>query len=246
MNISVRPKSLLVALLSIMAFLIAAHLTMYFVVNVGGNVGLSWLRRIFHVDFENNIPTWFSSCLLLFAALLLFVIAADEKKRGSRFFRQWKFLAFLFIGLSIDEMSSIHEELIRPLRDFFGASGLFFYTWVVAGLALVAVVALYCFRWFWQLPARTRALSGAAAILFVGGAIGTEMVGGYVQYNNMPGFTLHTTAEEVLEMTGAILWIYALADYAKNRITLNISFDGQGKSMTPAASGPSAGAVQPR
>jgi hypothetical protein len=56
----------------------------------------------------------------------------------------------------------------------------------------------------------------SAGIIFVAGAVGMEMVGGrYVFYNGKEElqYALMVTLEELLEMTGIIIFIYALASY---------------------------------
>jgi hypothetical protein len=55
-----------------------------------------------------------------------------------------------------------------------------------------------------------------AAVLYIGGAVGFELVGGY--YAELHGeknltFNLIATVEETLEMTGIVLFNYALLRY---------------------------------
>ena len=72
--------------------------------------------------------------------------------------------------------------------------------------------------------ARKRGLSGcfsALGVLYVGGALGLEMVVGYMgMVSETDGiariwFLLEETTEEFLEMTGAIVFFYALTGYCE-------------------------------
>ena len=62
--------------------------------------------QLFELDEENNLPTWFSSYLLLNNALVLWLIAAS-KSDAYRIY--WIVLAIGFVVLSIDEVAGLHE-----------------------------------------------------------------------------------------------------------------------------------------
>jgi hypothetical protein len=69
-----------------------------------------------------------------------------------------------------------------------------------------------------------------AAILYVGGAVGCEMLGSFlattIGFESIP-YLLATTLEESLEMAGAITFIYGFGEYAESQnSTLNISWGG--------------------
>jgi len=174
----------------------------------------------FDFDMENNIPTYFSSVNLLICALLVFSIYQSHKKRNMFDSRYWFFLSILFLYLSIDESASIHEMLIRPMRDSFNlSSGWFFYPWVIPAIIICFILALFFLKFYLSLPSRYRFLFGLAAALFIGGAIGMEIIDGFVVAGTS-GVNLTTrlliTLEETLEMAGVIIFIYALIDYMKS------------------------------
>ena len=79
--------------------------------------------RLFSVDGEGNIPTWYSSVTLLFSSALLAVIAVSTKHSGGRYFYHWGALALIFFYLSVDEGVQIHEMAIKPMRLILQASG---------------------------------------------------------------------------------------------------------------------------
>jgi hypothetical protein len=86
--------------------------------------------QMFILDFEANVPTWFSSGLLLYAAVLLALLAADASCGARPFVNHWRFLAVLFVYLSIDEAVSIHELAGPPLRAL-GARGARYHAWII-------------------------------------------------------------------------------------------------------------------
>ena len=73
--------------------------------------------------------------LLLTAAALLAVCAAGAPVRGSIGRRAWASLALLFVALSLDEHSGLHEMLGPPIRRGWDATGVLHFAWVVPGAA---------------------------------------------------------------------------------------------------------------
>jgi hypothetical protein len=174
------------------------------------------LVRLFDVNAEGNVPTWFSSSMLLVCALLLGRICAAKKGEGAREARYWGGLALIFLGLSMDETASFHELTITPLRSALQAGGVLFFTWVVPGAVFLLAFVVTYLRFFLQLPPLTRRGFLIAGAIYVGGALGMELVGGYHaaahgQFNL--GFSILTTVEEFGEMLGIILFIRALLLY---------------------------------
>ena len=79
-----------------------------------------WLIRMIELDKEHNIPSLFSTLLLLSAGLLLALIATIERRRQARDAAKWAVLAVGFLLMAIDESISFHEGLIRPMRNLLG------------------------------------------------------------------------------------------------------------------------------
>ncbi len=156
------------------------------VVLVGASVGtsflelarpeLAWLSEIFQVNRERNIPAFYSGLLLALDAVLLGVTWRVWRQRGRRA-RGWLVLSSVFLFLSFDELFSVHEELIEPLRASLNATGLLYYTWVVvygAGVVLLGILFLPTWR---SLDAHIRWWMAVAAVFYISGAIGFEMLG---------------------------------------------------------------------
>lgn len=173
------------------------------------------LVKLFNFDFERNLPTVFSSCILLFSGFLLHYIALHEKK-PSRPYKDWLLLAVIFYYLAIDEAISLHEILIHPVRKI-GTTGIFFWAWVIPyGLALLVFI-LYYLRFLRKLPAVVAKGFIIAGVIYVAGAIGFEMWGAhiYTTHNETLTFSyaLVATVEELLEMLGILYFIRVLLYY---------------------------------
>lgn len=95
----------------------------------------------FNLDLENNIPSHFSSGLLLLASMLLALIAFFKKKGNDIFARHWAVLSIVFLYLSLDEAASIHELVNRPMRTMYGLGGAFYFGWVIFAIPLVLLFA---------------------------------------------------------------------------------------------------------
>ncbi len=172
----------------------------------------------FVMNTEMNIPTYFATLQLLLASVLLFIIAAWKKLQGDRFHLHWKGLAFLLLLFSIDEFTAMHETLSKLLKELPDFYGLFAFKWVIAGIGFVLVFGALYFVFFLHLENKYKILFLSAAMLFFGGAIGFEVIGGrFANYNDTRNFIFHaiTTIEEMLELVGISLLVYALLDYIK-------------------------------
>jgi hypothetical protein len=193
---------------------IAGQLSIY----LTGHDHMHGLIPLFNVDNEQNIPTYFSSSLLLCAATLLAVITVIERKAARVLASYWGVLAFGFLVMSVDEAASLHEKLSEPMDRLLGPGrpGIFYSAWVVAGIVVVAACALFFLKLLRRLPATTRSRFLVAGALYVGGAIGLELIGNlYANSNGRHGlaYGLIATVEESLEMSGAIVMIYALLEH---------------------------------
>jgi hypothetical protein len=209
------------SLFVVAVLLIAAHIGGMTSRYVLGHGQLFGLIDTFDVNIENNVPTFFSTFLLVTSAALLAVIAFQPAVAG-REAAYWRWLCLIFLFLAVDEDASLHELLIDPMKVYLPLHGLLFFAWVVPyGLAVLFVGLLYL-RFVLGLPARTRRLVIAAGSLYLAGVIGFELIGGwylseYGESENMP-YSLLVAGEEFLEMSGVILFIYALLDYLADQL----------------------------
>lgn len=183
-----------------------------------------------NLDRERNLPTTFQTLLFLGNSLTLAGIALLQRLESDRWWRHWLGLAILTALLGWDEITEIHERFIDPLRSAFAWDGLLFFGWIVPAAAAVVLVGIIYLRFLIALDPWLRNRLFAAALLFVGGALGMESVGGWYydridQSTDMIYVTL-TTIEESLEMAGLILLLSTLlsrfsALLASARITIS-------------------------
>jgi hypothetical protein len=183
-----------------------------------GHGYIKGLVPLFYVDTEMNIPTFFSVLLLLFSALLLTVITVLNRKQWTPHVSKWAILSFGFMFMAYDEAFKVHEKLVAPIRTLLGNGnlGIFHYNWVILGIPLVLVLALFFLRFLFYLPTKTRLRFLVAATLYIGGAIVLECIGGY--YAELSGeknltYSMIVTIEESLEMAGLVVFIWALLKY---------------------------------
>ena len=220
-----------------------ASLAAQFIIYIWGREGYLALLQTFNVGEDANIPTWYSSVTLLLCSILLAVIAAAKKTHGDRYTRHWAVLSVVFVFLSIDEVATIHEKFsTEPLGFDTGGFlyGLFHPTWVIFGIIFVLVVLLSYLRVLASLPRKTRYLFLVAGALFVAGALGMEALSGRLihsygggNFENLSDATkivvaLQTAIEELLEMSGIVIFVYALLSYASSyvkEVTVRIDAD---------------------
>lgn len=224
MNIKLVPELVLKYLLFLIFFLLLANIlglvaTFYF-----NHDTVYGLVKLFRLDAEKNIPTLWSSFSLIIAFVLLILIMYIHKK-NDRPYLYWFFLAIIFLFLSIDEMSSIHERLIEPTRKLINVSGLLYYAWVVPySIALIIFIAAYS-KFLINLPKKIMILFIISGSVFVLGAIGFELLGGQeVELNGSKSilYNIFSTCEEFLEMLGIVIFIYTLLLYIEDELGLKM------------------------
>ena len=210
--IAVDPRGVARGLAAVMAAIASLSLAGQFFKHALGHDYLFGFVPLFDLNGERNVPAWFSSSMLLLCALLLAAVARSEGKGGGRDVTRWRVLSAIFLLMSVDEAVQIHEQTIGPLRSVFGTGGIFHYAWSIAGLVFVLVFAAAYLPFVARLDAPTRRLFVAAGGLYVGGALGVEFVQGWHDgLYGVDGTTaLITTVEEVLEMSGIVVFVYAL------------------------------------
>ena len=65
----------------------------------------------FDLEQEANIPSWYSSAMLLVCSGLLAVIAAAKKVSSERYVGHWYGLSLIFMLMSVDEAATLHEKV---------------------------------------------------------------------------------------------------------------------------------------
>jgi hypothetical protein len=185
----------------------------------GGHQNQLGFQRQFNLDEENNIPTWVSSSMLLACSLLLGLIGWAKRGAKGPDARRWLALAAIFLCLSMDEGSSLHE-MTSPLgyallqRTGPLNSDVLFYSWLPFGIAAIAVIGFIYLPFLRDLPKDTRQRFLQAGCVYISGAVITEMAAAAVAYrggvDNSLLSAIEVATEEGLEMLGIIAFVYGL------------------------------------
>ena len=219
-----------ILLIVIFCLVVANFLVQFNASLIERSASVDYAARLFKLDEENNLPTLYSGLALGFCSVLLMIISQMKKKAKSIYTKHWGYLSWIFLYLAIDEVSSIHE-ILNGLRPIFNAQGLLYFAWVIPAMILIVIFLLFFWRFIQSLPRKTRNLFVLAGTIFVGGAIGVEMLGGYyagIYGENSLMYSLISTTEEFLEMFGIVVFIYALMSYITNHmgvVNLQVCFN---------------------
>ena len=182
-----------------------------------------WLYQygeLVNINREANIPTWYSSALLLGAALLLITITLSSRANG-RPFLGWAGLTAIFTYISVDETGTIHEKLTPILQEQLNLTGYLYFGWIIVGVALVLVVGLIYLPFVWRLSPPIRRWFILAGVLYVGGAVVVESVSANIWYlggGTSLRFSAVGTVEEWMEMLGVITLLYGLLQYVRTEV----------------------------
>jgi len=172
------------------------------------------------VNRELSIPTFFSTLLLTTSSVLLWLGKQVGKGTG-RHQRRWAILAVIFLLLALDEATSFHEFLnLTTHAEYLPTNKFLRWTWVIPGMAFALIVFMLYIPFLLALSRRTAGLMILAGTIYVGGAVGIEMIGAALMVDEGTTslhYGLATHVEELLEMTGQILFIYSLLDYLSTR-----------------------------
>ncbi len=169
--------------------------------------------RMFDFDMERNVPTLFSSIILMISALLFYLLSKipHEIKQGNRW--AWLGLSGVFAFLSFDESVKIHEKLGDFTENYVDATGILYYPWFISYGILVLILGAIYFRFFWRMERKVFFSFMLAAVIFLTGAIGFDILGAVEASAHSTNTILYSTfytIEESLEMFGVIYLISIL------------------------------------
>ena len=213
----IQPRTIALILLGIAIFLAFQSLfTEYLVEEVIGDTSdhiLVSVLDLFSVNLEDSLPTWYSTFLLLSAAILLSQITTAKYLAKEPYRAYWFGLTLIFLYLSLDEGAAIHEVMTDPLRETFNTEGYLYFAWQIAAVPLVIIVGLLYVRFVFKLPAHIRNLFILGGGIYLAGVLGFESISANQWYQaGGANFTYLTiaTVEEFCEMLGVIIFVYAL------------------------------------
>ena len=215
-RLTIVPSRVLRILLLVIAVLVAlSTATRMIVLNLPDFPLRDSTANLLYVDFEQSLPTLFSTLMMLVGALLCAGIAHGRRRDGASDVRHWAALSLIFGLLAIDEFASLHEELTEPLQRLLDIErGPLLWAWVVPAIVAVTVFVVVFLRFLSRLPRSTRRGLWTAGVLFVSGAIGMEMFGATfsLQATDLT-YVLSATVEETLEMLGIAVFLFTLLAY---------------------------------
>ncbi len=179
------------------------------------------LMTVFWVEAERNVPTFLNFALLAFAFCLLTLISFKVWSEASTWRWHWTILTGVFLLLTFDEAARMHEMLGTFGREIVAAEGIFRFAWVVVALPVVIVFALGFLRFLIALPRRPALLMLISGVVYVGAALGLEMVNAALfdaaDGHRNGAYAFFTLMEEGLEMAGMTLFSVALLTYLSMR-----------------------------
>ncbi len=165
---------------------------------------LPWLiRQIFDVDEEDSFPTWYSASALLLTSGCLWVKARSSGRKQDSLVWHWYGLAIGFLLLSVDEIAGVHETFNSVIEI----------SWAIPGGILALFLAGVYLMFLLQIERRLAVQFILGGALFVGGAVGVELLTEpYLEndeLNTLP-YNLWTAVEEGMEMGGVLVFLRAL------------------------------------
>lgn len=175
---------------------------------------------LFYMYEEQNIPTWFSSITLVACSVLLGAIAIAKRGQLDPSYRYWLILCFVFLFLSIDEAAMIHEKIghvtNRLLPHTLPSA------WAIPYALLAGILGVILVRFLLSIPPKYRILFCLSGALYVGGALGIEVLEVMRVLDGSDGrdlfFTVLVTIEETLESGSILIFLYSLLLYIKDNI----------------------------
>jgi hypothetical protein len=206
-----QPRQLLTALLACDAVLAAIYFAS---LHIGGE----GVHPLFDLDGEGNIPVWFSS-IQLFGISLLLALCGPAKLSPLGVPPVVPLLgATVFLFLSMDETSQVHERVGRALRSLDvpllprvrADRGMWVSVYLLASVPFLALALRY-FPALWQ-ACRTTVIAGMVGCgLIAVGAAGVELIADeffrdYADVRYL--YLLSVLAEETLEMLGGSVILY--------------------------------------
>ncbi len=207
---AVSAERVALVLAAAMAVLVVAHVVAMqanfnAALGVKESIGFEyWHVSIFDLDEEESFGTWFSTVILLIAAVLLMRQARTLRAEGDPWHRWWLVLGWAFCFLSIDEVVGLHEMMNTMLENM---------PWTVVGTYVLALVGLCYLPFLWHYRWRTAILFGLAGVVYGGGAVGIEHYSGFAV--NSLRYNMLTALEEGMEMFGVILCIFTILDFKR-------------------------------
>jgi hypothetical protein len=222
MNVTISEKRVLITLM-VIAFYLAvqsvAAKAYEFSLPVNGSTPFIYHSIVFvNVNFEYNLPSWYSTLLIASAATLVALTAYAHHSKQDHFRWRWTWLSVIFFYLSLDEATALHERFTEPLRTALNTERFLYFAWGIVGALFVLVIGALYVRFLLALPKQTRNRVLIAALTYVGGALFVDGISAlwYLDANSVFFYNVLGAAEEFCEMSGMSIFIFALLGYLRS------------------------------
>ena len=160
---------------ALILILLGAYLFFQILFFTRGSDYVFGIAPLFDLADEAAIPTFVASAGLLATGGVAWLIACREIPR-SLLRRSWLFVAFCLVFMAFDEAAGLHDRLSEPMQHWLGTTGIFYFGWLPVYILLTAVVGALCLPLAFALPRQTTLRLIVAGTIFIGGALGVEMI----------------------------------------------------------------------
>lgn len=196
------------------ALVILGSIATYLVYQGWVFLGDEQFEALFYLDRELGVPATVSMLGLAACALLLALLGAARHQEGRGFGRYWAVLALGFAYLAVDEGAAVHESTLSALLNGIPGTDAYSFldrTWVIAGAVGSLIVGLLYIPFLLHLPRRFGAGMVLAGAMYVGGAVGFEMLSAQAHADQASArYMFFMVTEETLEMAGIALFLVLL------------------------------------
>jgi|GEM_PF-1577087 len=197
----------------VLALVILGSIATYFVYQGWIFFGDEQFERLFYLDRELGVPATVSVLGLLACSLVLAVLTAARHHAGYGFVRHWAGLSLGFAYLAVDEGAAVHEVMTAALNGLPAIDQYAFLNraWVIAGSIASLVVGIVYIPFLRHLPRLYAIGFAAAGVMYVGGAVGFEMLSADAHADLASiRYMIFMVTEETLEMAGIGLFFVLL------------------------------------
>lgn len=217
-SLSRRVTYILVLLVICLNFISFAAQFLAFLLDQSENEYLNRFIALFNVDASSNIPAFYDSFALLLSAGLLALIAVSIKAQGKAFAARWGILALVLFYMGLDKAFGIHGEWLAEIgKPLMGDN--YCYAKSVGIVAGVIIFGLSYWKFFLHLSPKFRLFFAGAALVYLGGGLGMEILQGFysLYFDGGFGLTILSAIENSLEMLGIAFLIYVLFSYLETQ-----------------------------
>lgn len=182
---------------------------------------LAKFDETFNIGNESNLPTVYQTLVFLACGIVMVLLSRRYQTEGSRFSWHWMLLGTTFLVLGIDESAMLHERFSTPVRAMLGTGGYLYYAWMVVWVPAALVIMAMMTPLLRHLPWRTARAFMLGGIIFMTGAVATELVQSkYASQGRQHTLEYEAVGQvqEFLELIGLAIFAAGLFTFAQGRL----------------------------